>query len=50
MRQMQEIKRCAVYTRKSTDERLDAEFNSLSAIAKVITGTHWNGRLFFGIK
>ena len=25
-------------------------FNSLSAIAKVITGTHWNGRLFFGIK
>lgn len=25
-------------------------FNSLSAIAKTITGTHWNGRLFFGIK
>jgi len=25
-------------------------YNSLSAIAKSITGTHWNGRLFFGIK
>ena len=25
-------------------------YNSLSAIAKEITGTHWNGRLFFGIK
>ena len=25
-------------------------YNSLSAIAKAITGTHWNGRLFFGIK
>ena len=24
-------------------------FRSLSAIAKVITGTHWNGKLFFGI-
>ena len=31
MRQTQETKRCAVYTRKSTDERLDAEFNSLDA-------------------
>ena len=30
MRQAEE-KRCAVYTRKSTDERLDAEFNSLDA-------------------
>lgn len=26
-----ETKWCAVYTRKSTDERLDAEFNSLDA-------------------
>lgn len=25
-------------------------YNSLSAVAKVITGTHWNGRLFFGVK
>lgn len=25
-------------------------FNSLSAIAREITGTRWNGKLFFGIK
>ena len=25
-------------------------YNSLSAVAKAITGTHWNGKLFFGIK
>lgn len=25
-------------------------FNSLSAVAKIITGSHWNGRLFFGLK
>ncbi len=25
-------------------------FRSLSAIAKVITGQHWNGRLFFGLR
>lgn len=25
-------------------------YRSLSAIAKVVTGTHWNGWLFFGIK
>lgn len=31
MRQAIDEKRCAVYTRKSTDERLDAEFNSLEA-------------------
>ncbi len=24
-------------------------YKSLSAIAKVVTGTHWNGRLFFGL-
>lgn len=24
--------------------------NSLSAIAQAITGTHWNGKLFFGVK
>ena len=24
-------------------------FKSLSAIAKVVSGTHWNGRLFFGL-
>lgn len=25
-------------------------FKSLSAIAKVITGSHWNGRAFFGLR
>ena len=25
-------------------------YGSLSAIAKQITGTHWNGRVFFGLK
>ena len=25
------------------------KYRSLSAIAKVITGTHWNGRAFFGL-
>ncbi len=24
-------------------------FRSLSALAKAVTGTHWNGRLFFGL-
>ena len=27
-----------------------ATFNSLSAIARQITGTRWNGKLFFGVK
>jgi len=25
-------------------------FKSISAVAKAITGTHWNGNLFFGLK
>ena len=25
-------------------------FKSLSAVAKAITGTHWNGLVFFGLK
>ena len=24
-------------------------YSSLTAVAKAITGTHWNGRLFFGL-
>jgi len=24
-------------------------YRSLSAVAKAITGAHWNGRLFFGL-
>lgn len=26
-----------------------AVYRSLSAVAKVVTGSHWNGRLFFGL-
>jgi len=25
-------------------------YASISAVAKAITGTHWNGKRFFGIK
>jgi len=25
-------------------------YRSLSAVAKAVTGTHWNGKLFFGLK
>jgi hypothetical protein len=25
------------------------QYRSLSAVAKAVTGTHWNGRLFFGV-
>jgi hypothetical protein len=24
-------------------------YRSLSAVAKAVTGTHWNGKLFFGL-
>jgi hypothetical protein len=27
-----------------------SRYRSLSAIAKVITGTHWNGPVFFGLR
>mgnify|MGYP001125700986 FL=1 len=27
-----------------------AKYNSLTAVAKAITGTHWNGRRFFGVE
>ena len=30
-------------------EHEGAVFRSLSAVAKHVTGTHWNGRLFFGL-
>jgi len=26
-----------------------AVYRSLSAVAKAVTGSHWNGRLFFGL-
>jgi hypothetical protein len=31
-------------------EYLGRLYRSLTAIAKVITGQHWNGRLFFGLR
>ena len=51
----------AVLTRSYKGERLEVRvlaagfefegtvYRSLSAVAKAITGTHWNGRLFFGL-
>jgi hypothetical protein len=29
---------------------VDRTYRSLSAVARAITGTSWNGRLFFGLK
>lgn len=31
-------------------EYMGMPYKSLSAVAKVITGVHWNGKLFFGLK
>jgi hypothetical protein len=31
-------------------EYLGQLYRSLSAVAKVVTGSHWNGHLFFGLK
>ena len=43
--------RCAVYTRKSSEEGLEQEFNSLDAQREVLRGVHRqpeNGRLAAG--
>ena len=34
----------------NTFEYLDKEYKSLSAIARLITGTRWSGPMFFGLK
>jgi hypothetical protein len=34
------IKRCAIYTRKSTDRGLDQDFNSLKSSAGNLFGVH----------
>ena len=34
----------------NTFEYLDKEYKSLSAIARLITGTRWSGPVFFGLK
>jgi hypothetical protein len=31
-------------------EYLGERYKSLSAVAKAVTGQHWNGRLFFGLR
>ncbi len=31
-------------------EHEGVQYRSLSAVAKAVTGSHWNGRLFFGLK
>ena len=33
-----------------TYEYNGAVYKSLSAVARLITGTRWNGKLFFGVK
>lgn len=38
-----------VTVRQDGFEYLGRPYKSLSAIAKAITGTHWNGRAFFGL-
>jgi len=36
--------------RQLSFRRLDRPYKSLSAIARAITGTRWNGLVFFGLK
>ncbi|MEN6358242.1 MAG: DUF2924 domain-containing protein [Armatimonadota bacterium] len=42
-------RRYEVTTLRDGFEYEGRKYRSLSAIAKVITGTHWNGRAFFGL-
>lgn len=42
-------RRYEVITLRDGFEFEGRKYKSLSAIAKVITGTHWNGRAFFGL-
>jgi len=39
-----------VITLEKEFEYKDKQYKSLSAIAREITGTQWNGKLFFGVK
>ena len=43
MAEKRKVVRCAIYTRKSTDEGLDQEFNSLDAQREAAAGD--NGRI-----
>ena len=42
-------RRCEVTTLRDGFEFEGRKYRSLSAIAKAVTGTHWNGRAFFGL-
>lgn len=39
-----------VFRRDGTVEYADGVYKSLSAVARKITGTNWNGKIFFGLK
>lgn len=42
---------CEVLVRGENEFEYDGEiYRSLTAVAEKITGTHWNGRKFFGVK
>jgi len=44
-------KRCDVIEiSKKCYEYNGVQYRSLSAVASAITGTHWNGKVFFGVK
>lgn len=44
-------KTCEVLVRQDGRFEYDGEiYRSLTAVAEKITGTHWNGKKFFGVK
>ena len=49
IREWQGVEHC-VTVRESDFEYQGRPFNSLSAVARAITGTQWNGWTFFGLK
>jgi len=49
LREWQGVEHC-VTVRESDFEYQGRPYKSLSAVARAITGTRWNGPLFFGIK
>ncbi|MGL5632012.1 MAG: DUF2924 domain-containing protein, partial [Azovibrio sp.] len=50
MRQWGEQEHRVTVTTEGLFEYEGLTFRSLTAVARHITGTHWNGRLFFGFK
>ena len=49
IREWQGVDHCAT-VRESDFEYQGRPYASLSAVARAITGTQWNGWLFFGLK